>query len=71
MYNFYLDKDSIYVNYSIKRGVFQDLEFISYIRFTEKNKSNIQDLFYWSEDVTSYLNLFNPKGFSTLKYKKT
>lgn len=35
VYNYYPDKDSTNYNTYLKRGEFQDLEFVSYIRFKE------------------------------------
>ena len=45
-YNFYPDKNSMHSNKALRRGDFQDLNFVSYLRFKDKLKSKTQDLFH-------------------------
>ena len=46
------------------------LSFISPLRFKAENKSKVQDLFFWSQDVIDYLNVRKPAGCRTLLDKK-
>ena len=69
-YNCYPDSNYDRANKSLKRGNFQDLSFTSPLRFKEENKSKVQDLFFWSEDVINYLTIRKPAGCRTLLDKK-
>ena len=54
----------------LRRGVFQDLDFSSCIRFANEDKENIQDVFYCSSDSINYLNFRSPTGRVALTDKK-
>lgn len=54
----------------LKRGNFQDISFASFLKFKEENKSKIQDMLHWSEDVIHYLNIRKPVECNSLIDKK-
>ena len=69
-HNFYPDQNSEYANKDLQKGVFQDLDFMSCLRFANENKNSVQNLFCWSSDAVAYLNNRNPPGCRNLSDKK-
>ena len=57
-------------DYSQKKGNFEDLDFVSVLRFKESKKMVAQKLFHWSNYVVNYLNFRKPAGCVTLEDKK-
>ena len=48
----------------------EDVSFTSFLKFKEENKSKIQDMLHWSEDVIHYLNIRKPVECNSLIDKK-
>ena len=58
------------LNSLLRKGCFEDLEFVAPIRFKDTDKVKIQNLFYWDTDVINYLNERKPKGCVSIEDKK-
>ena len=59
-HNYCPDENCTQAKKSLKRGNFQDLSFVSCLRFEEINKSKIRYLFHWIEDMINYFNIRKP-----------
>ena len=68
-YTYYPHKDSPHKTNGVRRGYFQDLDFIAAIRFKDEDKADVQNLFHWTEEVLRFLDERKPKGKQLLQKK--
>lgn len=69
-YDAYPHEDAQKYQETLKKGTFQQLQFIAPIRFREGKKDDIQSLFEWDKEILDYLERRKPSGCETLKDKK-